>query len=292
MGQPELAGALSRDGLPLVLAARWVLDGRTPRRHQTRYTAFLDAVDDEFTTAGITTAFGHRDYANRNLLPAWLGDVALGHTPQVATERLIRVECEDRGGQSERGRKFASVLQGAADAWTRMLQGVLIANDGEIVAIFHEDELNLGYELRDVFRTVLPCARLRTDDFSWIAGRVPAVLGLFLAEHREGPIGLVLERESAHLFDLAACVLFLRNAVTLLGAPALAAFVEGDPGGLAGAAAGRALPPSGLGMQCTGFSTGFDGHALTRADLLPALRAAYAGRELPAPRRSGRSRRA
>lgn len=37
--------------------------------------------------------------------------------------------------------------------------------------------------LCDLFTTVLPCAHLHTREFAWTAGRVPAVLSLFLCKH-------------------------------------------------------------------------------------------------------------
>ncbi|GAA3006425.1 hypothetical protein GCM10010519_42500 [Streptomyces lactacystinicus] len=292
MPDVEQAIAMSEERLPVMLAARWVLGGRTPRQHQERYTAFLDVIDDEFTAAEITVGYDSRAYANKNLLPEWLEDVAAGHEPSAATEGLLRRELDPVGDRGpDLARKLKSALEQACRAWSHMLQGILLANAGDIVAIFHEYQLQLGWDMRDLFRTTLPCARLRTNEVSWLVGRVPAVLGLFLSERESGLIGLVLEREHTQKFDADTCALFLRNAVTLLGRPELASCVEADLSTADSELEDREEPLPALGLPHSGFGTGFQDFGLTRADLLPALQAAWNGREVPAPKRA-RSRKA
>ncbi|MBV6695708.1 hypothetical protein KV557_01035 [Kitasatospora aureofaciens] len=287
MSDLEQPIATSEERLPVMLAARWVLGGRTPRQHQERYEAFLDVIDDEFTAAEITVGFDSRTYANKELLPVWLEDVATGREPPAATERLLRREVERVGNRvPDLARRIKSALEQACRAWSHMLQGIVLANAGDIVAIFHEDQLQLGWDLHDLFRTVLPCARLRTREVSWLVGRVPAVLGLFLSERESGLIGLVLEREHTHKFDAETCALFLRNAVTLLGRPELASYVEADLSTVGSELEDRDEPSPALGLPHSGFGTGFRDFGLTRADLLPALQAAWSGREVPAPKRA------
>ncbi|MFE6052873.1 hypothetical protein ACFQ6N_19120 [Kitasatospora sp. NPDC056446] len=286
---PDLgqANATSEERLPTMLAARWVLSGRTPRQHRDRYTAFLDVIDEEFTAAEITVGFDSRAYANKDLLPVWLEDVAAGHEPSAATERLLRGELERVSDRApDLARRLKSTLEQACCAWSYMLQGIVLANAGDIVAIFHEEQLQLGWDLRDLFRTTLPCARLQTIEVSWLVGRVPAVLGLFLSERERGLIGLVLEREHTRKFDADTCALFLRNAVTLLGRPELASHVEADLSTSVSELVARDEPLPALGLPHSGFGTGFQDFGLTRGDLLPALQAAWHGKEVPVPKRA------
>ncbi|MEU9044437.1 MULTISPECIES: hypothetical protein [unclassified Kitasatospora] len=275
--------------LPSMLAARWVLNGRTPRQHQERYAAFLDVIDDECTAAAISIGLDTRYFANQGLLPDWLEDVASGYEPPAATALLLRRELEHAGDrQSERAQRLEGALDQTGRAWSRMLQGIVLANSGDIVAIFHEDRLKLGHGLRTLIHAELPCARLPTDDGDLLVGRVPAVLGLFLAGRERGLNGLILEREHTHAFDAATCALFLRNAVTLLGWPELAPYVETDLSAPAPGAGDRDQPN----WPHIGFGTGFQDRGLTRSDLLPALQAAWGGKAIPAPGRSARTRRA
>ncbi|MEV0530881.1 hypothetical protein [Kitasatospora sp. NPDC050463] len=244
-------------------------------------------IDDEFSAAEITVGYDSRAYANKDLLPVWLEEVATGHEPSAATGHLLRRELERVGHRApDLARRLKSTLEQACRAWAYMLQGIVLANAGDIVAIFHEYQLQLGWDLRDLFRTTLPCARLHTSEVSWLVGRVPAVLGLFLSERESGLIGLVLEREHTQKFDADTCALFLRNAVTLLGRPELASHVEADLSTSASELVVREESLPALGLPHSGFGTGFQDFGLTRADLLPALQAAWHGREVPVPKRA------
>ncbi|MFJ7244556.1 hypothetical protein ACIQWA_07870 [Kitasatospora sp. NPDC098652] len=281
--------APSEDRLPAMLAARWVLNGRTPRQHQERYAAFLDVIDEECTAAAIIIGLDTRYFASQHLLPAWLEDVASGYEPTAATARLLRRELEHVGDrQPERAQRLEGALDRTGRAWSHMLQGIVLANAGDIVAIFHEDRLKLGHELRTLIHAELPCARLPTDEGDLLVGRVPAVLGLFLTERERGLNGLILDREHTHMFDTATCVLFLRNVVTLRGWPELAPYVEADLSNPASVADTGDEPD----WPHIGFGTGFQDLGLTRSDLLPALQAAMNGREVPVAGPAARGRRA
>ena len=291
----HLAGDLRRlltRRLPLMLAAQWILNGKTPRRCQPRYSAFLNLAADEFEARGITASASRRYLDNEDLLPFWLDQVALGRSATSATAEMSeRVESETRHFRGDLQEEFYTRLRAAltevGQAWTRMLDGVLLAHPGDVAVIFDEHKLSVSWELRSVLASVLPCARLRTAEFSWLAGRAPAVFSLFLRERDRGLVGLVVETEHLHTFDGEQAALFLRNVVRLLDRPALLDHVA--PCGAETIGPRRPITGgdrigSELHWQLHGFAYGIHDAGLTHAMLLPAVQAAWEGRELKTPK--------
>ncbi|MFC1421166.1 hypothetical protein [Streptacidiphilus cavernicola] len=280
------------DRLPLMLAAQWILNGKTPRKRQPRYRAFLNLAADEFETRGITASTSTRYLDNEDLLPFWLDQVALGRSTTSATADISeRVESETRHYRSDLQEEFYIRLRAAlteiGQAWAQLLGGVLLAHPGEVAAIFHEHRLSVSWELQSVLASVLPCARLRTAEFSWLAGRVPAILSLFLRERKRGLVGLVLETEHTQTFNAEQAALLLRNVVRLLDRPVLLDHVEEGSAGSLGprrTITGGDRVESELHWQLHGFGYGTHDAGLTHAMLLPAVQAAWEGRELETPK--------
>ncbi|TDU03455.1 hypothetical protein EDD99_1886 [Streptomyces sp. 846.5] len=136
-----------------------------------------------------------------------------------------RVESETRHFRSDVQEEFYTRLRAAlteiGQAWARMMDGFLLSHPGDVVAIFDEHKLSVSWDLQSILASVLPCARLLTAEFSWLAGRVPAILSLFLQERDKGLVGLVLETEHTQTFNAEQAALLMRNFVRLLDRPAL-----------------------------------------------------------------------
>ena len=272
--------------IPVMLAAEWVLSGKTPRRHQERYTAFLDFTERECGARRITSWLGARGYVNQHFLLNWLAAVATGQEPSHVTAHLTDKEVErSRAFARDAPEDFYDQLREAwrfiGEAWARMLDGIALAHQGEIVAIFHEHEVGLNWEMRELFNTVFPCTHLRTTEFSWTCGRIPAILRLFLNERKRGLVGLVLTEEHAHLFDTEKCALFLRNLVIDLDCPETADHVQGGNASHTAEELEGDYPKPRLHWRLQGFGAGVHDFGLTGVHVLLALRAAYKGTEFP-----------
>lgn len=283
----EIRGRL-RHRLPVMLAAAWVAGGRRSRQHDDRYNGFLDAAERECDRHDLSSNLGIRRYVNDNVLPRWLAAVAAGRTPGTAITEIEQEELErTRSLSPDASADFLAVLSEAlteiGESWEHLLEGIALAHPGEVVAVFHAHGPGLGWELHRLFDNILPCARIHTDRFTWLAGRVPAMLGAFLKERDRGLQGLVLEEEHVQVFDANACALFLRNLVTHLGDPGLADHVENGRShpDLPHTGGEDGPPETRLHWQRHGFGTGFLDAGITREECLPALRAAGEGREIP-----------
>lgn len=280
---------------PMMLAAAWIADGRTPRQHQPRYKALLRVAEKECEQRAINATLGIRNYANDEVLPQWLYDVSGGLWPSTCTERLVAEEVErarqwNRTEPEDFFTKVQEAWSATGEAWTQILKGIAIAHPGEVFALFHDHQPGLNWNLRDLFDTVIPHARLTTREFAWVAARVPAIFRVFLSERDHGLMGLVLHDERTQQFDTSTAALFLRNLVTDLGSPDLAQHVRehdidaGDPHEDDGDV--PACPT--LHWQLHGFGAGITDAGLTRERCLPALRAALNGQELKPPKTSRR----
>lgn len=186
---------------------------------------------DECDQREIDATSGIRSFTNDKVLSYWLAGVARGTWPPNETKKRVDREVE-RAKQRNRkeGEDFHSSIREAwlatAAAWTRRLEGVAIGHPGEVFALFHRYRLGLGWDLRDLFDTVIPHASLDAREFNWIAAKVPAVFSLFLTERERGLTGLVLDNERTHRFDASTAALFLRNLMIDLGQPDLAGHVR------------------------------------------------------------------
>ncbi|MFC1408166.1 hypothetical protein ACEZCY_02585 [Streptacidiphilus sp. N1-12] len=281
--------------LPMMLAAQWILNGKTPRRRQPRYTAFLNVAADEFKAREITASTSTRYLDNEDLLPFWLHQVAHGRSATSATTDMSeRVESETRHYRSDLEEDFYTRLRAAmaqvGQAWAHKLDGVVLAHSGDVAALFDEHKLLISWDLQCVLASVLPCARLRTTDFSWVAGRVPAILSLFLRERDKGLVGLVLETERTQTFEAEQATLLLRNIVRLLDRPALLDHIAqcgAEPIGPRRPITVSDHVESELHWQLHGFGYGIHDAGLTPAKLLPAIQATWDGCELETPRSRG-----
>ncbi|MCK8675881.1 hypothetical protein [Streptomyces lichenis] len=285
----ELAGRL-----PVMLAAAWVLSGKTPRQHQDRYATFLDVAEEECDARNITSWLGARGYANQNFLPSWLSAVAAGQEASRVSEKLATEEVErSRTFSRDTSDDFYEQIREAwrliGEAWARMLEGLVLAHQGEALAIFHEHHGGLPWGVHDLLQAVFPGARLRTTEFSWLCARVPAIFRLFLREREPGLAGLILAEEHVHMYGPDMCALFLRNLVVDLDRSELAAHVRQDGGSPSGDRSESSSLPSGLHGRLQGFGTGLGDRGLTVDQMLPALRAAREGQALR-PRRQARKR--
>ncbi|MEV7776052.1 hypothetical protein [Kitasatospora sp. NPDC086791] len=277
--------------LPQLLAAQWVLTGKTARQYQRRYTDFADAVIDAFENDGLAF-FGLYEYVTKDLLPRWLEDVTAGHAPGRATERMAaeearRLESSPQPTEPEAADRVRQATARIGQDWSRRLADIAASHDGEVIALFNAERLPMDKPLRDLFTTVLPCAHLRTRDFAWTAGRVPAVLGrFFFDEHAGERIGVILERDEATAaFGPATCALFLRNLVTQLGQPDLVDYVEAGDGAASSDDIRADYPAARLRWPHGSPVDVYPGLGMTREDLLPALHAARGGVRFPAPGR-------
>ncbi|GAA2255962.1 hypothetical protein GCM10010430_44750 [Kitasatospora cystarginea] len=279
--RPLLAGRL-----PLLLAAQWVLSGKTPRQYKARYSDFVDAFIDAFESAGLAF-FGLYDYVAKDMLPRWLQDVADGNAPsrasdRMATEEEARLERSSQRPDPDVVRRATQTIVHIGEDWARRLAELVASHDGEVVALFNQERLPMDKPLRDLFTTVRPGAHLHTRDFAWTIERVPAVLNLFFFDEREGErIGLVLERDDVDAFDTATCALFLRNLVAQLGQPDLADYVEAGAGAAASDEIRVDYPVAQLRWPHGDLVHTYPGLGMTREDLLPALRAAQGGVRFP-----------
>ncbi|GAB7180223.1 hypothetical protein ATKI12_0054 [Kitasatospora sp. Ki12] len=281
--RPMLAGRL-----PLLLAAQWVLTGKTAGQYQHRYTDFADVVIDAFENEG--RAFvGLYDYITKDLLPRWLHDVTAGYAPNRASERMAteearRLEQSHQAPEPEDVHRVSQTIARIGQDWSDRLAHLAAAHDGQVIALFNAERLPMDKPLCDLFITVLPCAHLHTRDFVWTAGRVPAVLGQFFFDKHAGErIGVILEPDDVAAFDPATCVLFLRNLVTQLGQPDLADYVEAGVGAAASDDVRADYPAARLRWPHGGLVYVYPGLGMTSEDLLPALYAAKDGVSVPAP---------
>jgi hypothetical protein len=271
---------------PLILAAAWVESGKTPRQHQDRYARFLDIAEQECSSRKISATFGIRSLANENIVPFWLNEVSSGRSPQNATRQFADQQAERaKSWGRDEPESFISSLREAwiasGIAWQYTLEGIAMAHEGDVIALFHEHGLGLGWDLGRAFYGLLPRAVIRTDEFSWVVARVPAVLSLFLKERDRSLKGLVLDRGCAHLFaDPAKCGLFLRNLLVSLECHDLVSHVREIRSGDTESAGKFDVPATQLHWQRRGFGTGVSDAGLTRQDCLPALRAAIDDQQL------------
>jgi hypothetical protein len=268
-----------RDRLPLLLAACWVAGGRAPRRHQDRYRAFVEVAEQECGGRGVDYSFGIASHTDSHVLPGWLAAVGAGQAPVAVTRRMAGTQAgllaaAHRPVPQVEAARVAWASAGAR--WAALLDGLALGHGGEVLAIWHEDRLALPAPLAGVFPGPLPHARLAAGPVTWVAARVPAVLGLFLATRDHGLTGLVLATEGARGFDPARCARFLRNLVTHLGMPGLADLVQEQSTEPVGGGGGEALPE-----RLRSFDTGLHGDTgLTLADCVLPVRAAMAGYDL------------
>jgi hypothetical protein len=277
--------------LPVMLAAGWVAAGRTPRQHQDRYEAFVEAAEEACARHEVSASWGVAGYVNSRCLPTWLNRVAEGELPEAATADLT-------AGEVRRTRTFAkdtdddfyarlnSAWRETGQAWQRMLEGIVLAHPGKILAIFDEHQPGLSWNLRALFGAVVPCATLRAADFDWICGQVPAVLRLLFRDDDRRRHGLVLDEDRAYRFDVEQCALLLSNLVISLGVPELAARVMPRTGDAHAGVSNddRARPAkSQLPERFHGFGSGPRTRALTVEVVAPAFRAAAEGLELTSP---------
>ena len=268
-----------RDRLPVLLAACWVASGRTPRRHQDHYRAFIEVAGQECGGRGVDYSFGTASHTDSHVLPGWLAAVAGGQAPITVTRRMAGTQA----GLLSAAHRPAPQVEAARVAWSStgarwaaLLDGLALGHAGEVLAIWHADRLALPAPLAAVFPGPLPHARLATGPVTWLAARVPAVLGLFLSARDHGLTGLVLAEEGVRGFDPARCARFLRNLVVHLGLPGLADLVQEQSTEAAGAGGGDVLPE-----RLLTFDTGLHGDTgLTLTDCLLPVRAAMAGYDL------------
>jgi hypothetical protein len=142
------------------------------------------------------------------VLPTWLAQVADGKSPDVVTAELAKLEAEraqspDLSAQKDFALEIAAVWTNTGRAWSRLLEGMVLARSGDVVAIFNENRLDLRWGLINlVFNgDLFPWARIRTHEFSWVAARVPAIMGLFLKVGTFGTVGLAFADRHAKTFD-------------------------------------------------------------------------------------------
>ncbi len=287
------------DRLPVMLAALWIENGRTPRQHQPRYASFLSVAEDECEQRGISATGGIRLFANDKVLPYWLSHVASGELPRNVTadraeEERHRAVNRNRDADKEFLDAVRDVWLASGTVWEQRLEGTALGNPGEIFALFHRYNFGLNWELRELFDTMLPHAELETREFNWIAAKVPAIFRLFLTERDRGLVGLVLDEERLHRYDPTTAALFLRNLAVELDVPGLARHVRVGGPGVETADPDEQTPESTLHWQLQGFGTGISDAGITREQCLPALRSAIDGVELKPktrPQRPRRSRR-
>ncbi|MFB8201877.1 hypothetical protein [Kitasatospora purpeofusca] len=167
--------------------------------------------------------------------------------------------------------------------WLHCLTDLTASLDGEVIAFFNAERLPMDKPLRDLFTIVLPCAHVHTRDFSWIVGRVPALLGQYFFDEDAGQrIGLTLDSDDVDAFDPATGALFLCNLVTQLGQPDLAEYVEASVGAAASDDIRSDYPAARLRWPHGGLVHVYPGLRMTREDLLPALHAAKSAVRFPA----------
>lgn len=156
------------------------------------------------------------------------------------------------------------------DAWRRLLEGMALAHNGHVVALFQDHLPGVPRELQKLFGSALmPCARLHTPEADWTCGLVPAMLRLFFRDGDRGLVGVVTSEERVYQFDLDRCALLLRNLAVSVGAQELAETVLPQPASV------RSCSPWRLGD----FGTRRD-RRITVENLTAALLAAYHGAEL------------
>jgi antiviral defense system Shedu protein SduA len=285
------------DRLPVMIAAAWL---RTSSRSEQevkrrKYARFEGIAVREFKPIERLSEWDVRDLAGQHVLPKFLDLVKEGEDPSSAAakvsaqqavwaHRTVEKVLSDRPGQADDGwtilpDQVHEAWMKTTQLWIGLLEGICTAHHGETFALFHEGQLPLPTY---VIHRLFPCARIRTTTFTWLAGRIPAILRLFLQERVFGLIGLEVDHEAPYLYDDNRPALFLKNLFIWHGFPELAKHVEtvaSDP---------PRQPPvdtSNVNDHFRGFGYGLTDNGITRSQCTYAASTVLGDRQLRKERR-------